>query len=86
MGPRNGVPATLASRGAPRGDDKDLFYSFAVRTMPQRAAPCFDRLRRTRFCPRVHVLILTLSELARYGIARVSHSSRFHDLLQPVQV
>ena len=22
MGPRNGVPATLASRGAPRGDDR----------------------------------------------------------------
>src|SRR5262249_48666828 len=40
MGPRNGVPATLASRGAPRGDDKAL--------TPSPCAPCPSALRRLR--------------------------------------
>jgi hypothetical protein len=34
MGPRNGVPATQASRGAPRGDD-EADVGFDMITVPE---------------------------------------------------
>jgi len=34
MGPRNGVPATLASRGAPRGDDGTAKRATASQEQP----------------------------------------------------
>ncbi len=41
MGPRNGVPATRASRGAPRGDDSytDSSTGFGINLSPRAAPP-----------------------------------------------
>src|SRR5262245_41208576 len=57
MGPRNGVPATRASRGAPRGDDSlyELInrISYMVPATQQRPRPQQSRRRPRRWLSRL---------------------------------
>ena len=49
MGPRNGVPATLASRGAPRGDERKSWRSrsFPPPLSPGERMKLFDYIATT---------------------------------------
>src|SRR5438270_12029729 len=48
LGPRNGVPATRASRGAPRGDERKTTFHDAARPMLSRAGAARERRGRGR--------------------------------------
>jgi len=86
LGPRNGVPATLASRGAPRGDERN---ESSVPVGPDGVQPPRPKLhdvtieiRRTRECARVEGV--TPEE---FGISRRARSIKdtdycFHDVFR----